>query len=74
MDAASAAEYWGALGAHVRLISTDPPGLVAALGVNATPVTLVVEKGTIRGTVEGPLRIAAMRQLRDVVQGASANR
>jgi hypothetical protein len=70
VDAAAAAEYWGPLASHVRLISTDPHGLDSALGVRATPVTLVVEKGRIRSKAEGPLRIAAMEQLRAVVRGA----
>jgi hypothetical protein len=70
VDAAAAAEYWGPLAAHVRLISADPHGLDSALGVRVTPVTLVVEKGRIHGKTEGPLRIAAMEQLRAAVRGA----
>lgn len=70
-DSAAAADYWGPLAAHVRLLSTDPPGLVAALGVDVTPVTLVVENGSIRSKVEGPLRVAALAQLRELVGGAA---
>jgi hypothetical protein len=74
VDATAAAEYWGPLGAHVRLIPTNPQGLDSALGVRVTPVTLVVEKGRIRGTLEGPLRIAAMEQLWAVIRGAGPER
>jgi hypothetical protein len=72
VDSAAAAQYWGPLSRHVRLAPTDARGLVAALGVSVTPVTLVVENGTIRSQVEGPLRVAAMEQLRRVVHGAGA--
>jgi hypothetical protein len=74
VDMAAAAEYWGPLAAHVRLIPTDAPGLVAALGVSVTPMTLVVENGIIRSKAEGPLRLAAMEQLREMIRGTGVRK
>lgn len=71
VDAASAMEYWGPLAKHIRIIASDPSGLNKALGVDTTPVTLVIARGRIRSKAEGPLRIAALEQLRSVVRGSS---
>jgi hypothetical protein len=65
----SAAAYWGALGRHVRVLTATPEQIDAALGVRATPVTLTVEKGRIRGETPGPLRSAARAELTEFVVG-----
>ncbi|HEX2081256.1 MAG TPA: hypothetical protein VHG08_26370, partial [Longimicrobium sp.] len=52
------------LGRHVRVVVATPAEVHRAFGVEATPATLLVGNGTVRGEIVGSLTAAARRQVR----------
>jgi hypothetical protein len=65
----SAAAYWGELIHHVKVLGAPATEINQALGVDATPVTLLIEDGRIVTQIPGPIRAAARA---DVLAFASA--
>lgn len=64
MDTPAARAYFGGLARHVRVITASPAEVHTALGVEATPATLLVKRGAVRGQVVGSLTAAALAQIR----------
>ena len=64
MDTPAARAYWGGLERHVRVVTAAPAEVHRAFGVQATPATLLVEDGTVRGEIIGSLTAAARAQVR----------
>jgi hypothetical protein len=60
---AAARAYWGGLAREVRVLAAPPAAVREALGVESTPVTLLVERGRIRGELTGALTAPARAQV-----------
>lgn len=63
-DTPEARAYWGGLARHVRIVIAAPAKVHRAFGVQATPATLLVQDGTVRGEIIGSLTTAARAQVR----------
>lgn len=63
-DTPEARAYWGGLARHVRIVIAAPAEVHRAFGVQATPATLLVQDGTVRGEIIGSLTAAARAQVR----------
>ncbi|HEU0301017.1 MAG TPA: redoxin family protein [Longimicrobium sp.] len=63
-DTPAARAYWGALERHVRVVIAAPAQVHRAFGVQATPATLLVQDGTVRGEIIGSLTAAGRAQVR----------
>lgn len=64
MDTPAARAYWGGLARDVRVVVAAPRDVHRAFGVGATPATLLVRDGTVRGEIIGSLTAAARAQVR----------
>jgi hypothetical protein len=69
MDTPRTHAYWGQMTQHVRVITTTPAEVHTALGVDVTPMTLLVERGRVRGAAAGSLTAAGRGQLRAFARG-----
>lgn len=69
MDTPATRAYWGPLTRHVGVVTATPEEVHTALGVGATPATLLVERGVVRGAVAGALSAAALGQLHAFARG-----
>ena len=74
MDTPPARAYWGGLGRHVRVVTATPAEVHTAFGVEATPATLLVERGALRGEVVGSLTAAGLAQVRRFAAAGQAPR
>ena len=72
VDARAARAYWGGLGRRVRVLSAPAKEIEHALGVQSTPVTMMVANGRVRAQAAGPLRDAARDRLAAFARGADA--
>ncbi|HEX2077983.1 MAG TPA: hypothetical protein VHG08_09745, partial [Longimicrobium sp.] len=63
-DTPAARAYWGGLERHVRVVIAAPAEVHRAFGVAATPATLLVRDGAVRGEIIGSLTAAARAQVR----------
>lgn len=72
VESATAQAYWDGLERHVRVLAAPPAEVHGALGVGATPATLLVENGEVRGEILGALTGAGKAQVLDFVRSAPA--
>lgn len=64
MQTPAARAYWGGLERHVRVITATPAEVHTAFEVENTPITLLLERGSVRGVVVGAMTAAAREQVR----------
>lgn len=67
---AGAAEYWGALGRRVEVLTVDTATMRDKLRVGSTPSTLVVRDGRLLREYVGPLTRAARDEVTAELTGA----
>lgn len=64
MDTPAARAYWGSLSQYVRVVTAPPAAVHTGFAVEATPTTLLVERGVVHGEIVGALTGAALAQVR----------